>query len=139
MDLQSSGLKILNAARGNSFLEVNFSGDSLILQEHFDLLSKVKKNITRMDFSYSGITNEQLELLKQFPNLVYLSLANTNISDEGMIYFKNLENLQYLNLHSTHISDASIEHIAEIPNLEKVFLWNFGSLGNCCLCVSGCT
>lgn len=124
LDLQSSGLKILNTARGNSFLEVNFSGDSVILQEHFDLLSKVKKNITRLDFSYSGITNEQLELLKQFPNLVYLSLADTNISDEGMIYFKSLKNLQLLNLHSTNITDASIEHIADIPNLDKVYLWN---------------
>lgn len=122
--LQSAGIRILSAAQGTSFLEVNFSRDSLINPDRLKLLQKMKNNITRMDFSYSGVNNEQLEILGQFPNLVYLSLAGTTISDKGISHLKRWDNLQYLNLHSTEISDESLNNIESIPNLKKVFLWN---------------
>ena len=122
--LQSEGLRILPAARGSTFLEISFSGDTIVNQNQLKSLLKLSDNITRIDFSFSGVTDEQLELLDQFINLIHVSLANIVISDKGVSHLNNLENLQYLNLHSTNISDDCLADIGEISSLKKVFFWN---------------
>ena len=122
-ELQTSGVKIYPIAQESPLLEVSFAGDTLITDEQLALLKKARKQIVRLDLSRSGITNKQLQVVGQLPNLIHLFVQNTGISDEGLEHLKNLEILQYLNLYNTSVSDAGLATIDNLKNLRDLYLW----------------
>lgn len=122
--LQQAGIRILPAALESNQLEVSFARDSVISDQHIKELRKLQENVVRIDFSFSGINNDQLENLKEFENLRFLSFAGTNISCDGIAQLADFEHLEYLNFHSTQISDACLETLANLSNLKKLFVWN---------------
>ena len=123
-ELQSEGIKILALAQNSPLLEVNFARMETIDNKQLDQLSKLKKNIVRLDFSDSGVEDDQLDRLSQFPNLVHLKLQGTQVTDKGLQGLTGLKYLEFLNLHNTQISDEGLKAIAQMANLKKVFLWN---------------
>ena len=122
--LQAENIRIFPAASGSNILEVDFSRDTVILDDHLKALLKLKENIIRIDFKFSGIRDQQLEIVNQFENLNYLSLAKTNISNNGVKHLVNLPDLQYLNLHSTNVSSNCLKQIEKMKNLQNLYVWN---------------
>ncbi len=122
-ELQESGVKIYPLAQGSPLLEVSFSGDTLIDNDQLNLLKKARKQIVRLDLSRSGVTDDQLKVVGQLPNLIHLFLQNTNISDAGLKSIANLEILEYLNLYATEVSDEGLAAIGQLKNLKDVYLW----------------
>lgn len=124
IDLQNLGIKILPMAKESNLLGVQFRGDSLISNGHLTALKSLDKNIVRIDFSFSGVTSDQLKILNGFQHLSYLSLANTAIDDAGVKHLSKLENLRILNLHSSNITEVSLPALQGMKGLQKVFLYN---------------
>jgi len=124
LDLQKTGVKIMAMAKESNLLEVRFRGDSLISDDQLTSLLSLDKNIVRIDFSFSGVTNDQLKTLSKLEQLNYLSLANTTIDDAGLEHLAELENLRVLNLHSSNITKASLPMLRSMTGLQKVFLFN---------------
>lgn len=124
INLQNKGIRILPVAQGSKLLEVNFTRDSLIPDQQLKALLKLKRNVIRMDFSYSGVKDEQLKVVNQFINLYYLSFAETGITSEGVLHLSNLDQLNYLNLHSTKISSDCMEQIRKMKTLQSLYVWN---------------
>lgn len=122
-ELQESGIKIYPLAQESPFLEVSFSGDTIIEDEKLNLLKKAKKQIVRLDLSNSAISDEQLKIVGQLPNIVQLFLQNTNVSEAGLKWLEELGVLEYLNLYHTAVGDNGLESLSKIKNLKNVFLW----------------
>ena len=121
--LMEAGIDIYPIAQNSPLLEVSFTRDTAIQTEQLDLLKKARKQIVRLDFSNSSINDDQLNIIAQFPHLIFLALQNTAITDQGLTYLNDMEYLQYLNLYNTQVSDEGLSQISDIPNLKKVFLW----------------
>lgn len=122
-ELVDAGIKVLPIAQESPFLEVSFSGDTLISDEQISLLKKARKQIVRADFSRSGILDEQLQTIGDFPNLIHLELQQTNITDEGITYLEDLPYLTYLNLYNTKVSDEGVKPLLSLKNLKSLYLW----------------
>lgn len=82
-------------------------------------------NYLRADFSLRGkpVTDAELALLKNMPNLVELSLANTDLTDAGTVHLKTLKNLTRLQLQNTKITDAALANFKGLEKLTSLNLY----------------
>lgn len=68
----------------------------------------------------SVVTDRDLAILREFPNLLYLNLAGTEITDEGLKHVAGLTKLRILNLWGTAVTDAGLGHLAGLKRLKIV-------------------
>jgi len=122
--LQEAGITVLALSQKSPLLEVSLAGHDTIDNHKIDLLKKVKEQIVRMDFRFSGISDQDLKEIASFPNLVHLSLQHTDITDQGLAHFKKHPRLQHLNVYETPITDESIANLLAINSLKELFIWN---------------
>ena len=123
-DIRSEGFKAYPIAQDNPFIDVDFSlSDTTLSPKQLKTLLKAKEQILWLNLSRSNVSDADLEIIGQLPNLVRLRLDNTAISDEGVKYLSSLSNLEYLNLYGSKVGDASVETLKGMANLKKVFLW----------------
>jgi internalin A len=89
---------------------------------HIDLndlngLSKIKNTVTHLNLDATGIEN--IDILSNFKNLIYLDLSSNNIEDINPI--KNLKKLELL-----HLDNNKINKIPELklPKLKEILLYS---------------
>ena len=70
------------------------------------------------------LKDEDLELLKRFPNLRELSLGMTAITDAGLKHISGLKKLTILGLVGTKITDRGLRELKGLQNLEILRLGN---------------
>lgn len=80
--------------------------------------------ITYVDLGNSRVTDGDLNLLADLPQLHQLMLENTSVTDVGLIQLKNLKNLGELNLSNTKVSDNGLKHLSEMAPLWGLYLGN---------------
>lgn len=78
--------------------------------------------ITGVDFSYTPITQADLERVAKIESVERLILAGTMINDDGLAVLKNMPNLKRLNIWYTSISDAGVVHLKELKGLTELRL-----------------
>ena len=77
----------------------------------------------------SGIGDEYLVELAQFPRLRFLHLDGSRITDSGLRSIRDLSALQCINLSSTNITDAGLEHLAGMTEMQILYLGSLKGKG----------
>jgi hypothetical protein len=81
--------------------------------------SPFASRITQIGFGHPGIRDEQMAILKEFPQLRRLTVAYTPVTDQLIPYLEELEDLESLDLRGTALSDAGIERLrVKLPKCE---------------------
>ena len=63
------------------------------------------------------VTNEDLAVFNDYPEIEILSLAGTSVTDEGLRHLENLSNLTTLSLSRTHVTDVGANRLRQrLPN-----------------------
>jgi hypothetical protein len=76
--------------------------------------------ITRIYFSGSIVKDEDLSLLRHFPDVISLSLGGTNIGDAGMRHVTCLKKLERLDLFQSQVGDEGLKQIATMRSLKSL-------------------
>ena len=90
------------------------------------LASKIEQTddgkIVELSLEYTGILDDELAHLREFPDLRTLSLAGTKVTDNGLQHLAQLKNLQSLSLYYTGIADNGIRHLRDCRHLQFINL-----------------
>ena len=62
----------------------------------------------------TSITDRELALLKELPQLEELSLRDTEVSDLGVVHLARLRALKKLDLSSTTLADSALAHLKSL-------------------------
>ena len=68
------------------------------------------RRIWGASFEGSRIQDEDLQLLKSFPNLRSLDLRKTEITDQGLRHVANVKSIEFLSLQHTEIDDGAVSY-----------------------------
>ena len=77
------------------------------------------EKMSRLNLSYTKISDAGLKELAKLPKLINLYLAETQISDAGL---KDVAKLERLDLYSTKITDAGLKEVAKLKQLKELNL-----------------
>ncbi len=121
-DISNAGFNIKTLANNHPLYDVSSSRKGVDANA-INALLEAKEQITWLNLSNKGVTDEMMQTIGQLPNLTRLMLPNNPISDSGLAYLKGLPHLQILNLYGTSITDESLKVIEEMPTLKHVYLW----------------
>jgi Leucine-rich repeat (LRR) protein len=81
--------------------------------------------VIEVDLSNTGVTNADLQLLKDLPDLRVLILGGTQgtkVTDKGLEHLKGSVNLQRLHLYGTPITDEGLVHLKGLTDLRLLNL-----------------
>jgi len=73
--------------------------------------------IVEIDFSFSAVTDSQLELLTVFPAITELDLTGTEISDDAAAAIRNRNSLRALKLKGTRITSKGLTELSKVAGL----------------------
>jgi internalin A len=91
---------------------------SWVTDSDMPLLAQLPQ-LANLDLSMTRITDRGLQQLKSAPAIVELNLYYAEqITDEGLAAIKGWKRLKNLNVRGTRITDATLEHAASVPTLE---------------------
>jgi uncharacterized membrane protein len=106
----------------SNFIDVKYLGKR-ISQKDFNFLSRIKKNVKRLDFSGIDLSSISLNGLKLYENLAYLNLNNSSINFD--ILYKNIPaSVKTLIISNNILSVNDFEKLITNPNLKRVFAYN---------------
>ena len=77
---------------------------------------------TRVWLNDTAVTDSDLILIAQLPNLETLDLGISQVSDTGLSHLRNLKCLEELSLDKSRITDAGLIHLVELKSLRTVHL-----------------
>ena len=108
--------------------EVTARRASRALQRHRDqLVAKLEQLggrvtvrsgiVVSIYFDGSDVTDHDLRVLKDFPDVESLSLGSTNVGDDGMQYLKHLPKLDVLNLYRSQVGNRGLKYIKQCKSI----------------------
>lgn len=80
-----------------------------------------------------GITDADLEHVRDLTHLVALNLTDNPVGDAGLANLADLKELKYLYLRNTNVTSAGLRHLAGLTSLERL------DLGACAITDDGMT
>lgn len=122
INLIENKFRIERVSNESNFIDIKYTGEKL-KQKDLNLLSKVDKNIKRLDFSGTDLSSIALKTLKSFENLSYLNLNNTSTNFDKIIDFLP-NNLQTLIISNNKVNSYVFEKLMINPNLKRVYAYN---------------
>lgn len=123
-NLKSSGFNLGPLSENLNYLDVSVTIGQQITKEQLESLSSVNEHIAYLDLKNSGITDNHLDIISSFSNLIRLRLDRNNITDIGIGKLADLKNLEYLNLSFTNITNESLVLVSEFKNLKQIYYYN---------------
>jgi serine/threonine protein kinase len=79
-----------------------------------------------LNLDHTETTDEGLKEIATIPSLVNLSLTNTQVTDNGLALLSSLTNIEFLRLDRLPITDAGLAHLRALPRLKKLSLFKTG-------------
>ena len=119
--LRASG--VIVDTRNNDFSKLELKYTYVDVFE-FDQLAGIANKVSKLDFSRSGIKDEDLERVVLFSSLETLDLSRTRISDAGIAVLGPLSELSVLNLRSTRITDRAVDDLLGFETLKRLYVWD---------------
>jgi uncharacterized membrane protein len=111
-------------AAGSPALEVNYFGASQFKAEDLKDLLQVKTQLVKLNLNRMPVTDKDIELLKEFPNLQHLHLSFSNITDNALPVLKQLKSLKELSLSGTAVTAAGLSNSPLAIN--TLYCWSTG-------------
>jgi len=123
-ELRKNGLIARQLYQNNNYLDIRVSPDLTDLSvENLRAVLLASDQITWLDLSGAGITDEHMEIIGQLEKLTRLRINSNLISDEGLPYLTKLKYLESLNLYNTKVSDNGLIALEPINSLKRAYLW----------------
>lgn len=122
--LTQQDVAITRVAKDNNFLQVNFIS---VPEETPALLSTLKPiaaNVVSLKLTKTNVSD--LSALRDFKNLMELSLADTKITDASLEALTNCAFLTTLNLQGTQVTKEGVEKLKACAKLRYLNLFNTG-------------
>ncbi|WP_149304973.1 c-type cytochrome domain-containing protein [Pareuzebyella sediminis] len=129
-NLISSGFNVGPLSENLNYLDVSVTIGQQITRKQLEVLKEVSEHIAYLDLKNSGITDNHLDIINSFSNLIRLRLDRNNITDAGIGKLANLENLEYLNLSFTNITNESLVLAQKFKNLKQIYYYNTSVKGS---------
>lgn len=82
-----------------------------------------KFGVRRVDLNEKGVTDADLDKLKDLANVEYLGLHSARISNAGLDKIAAMKSLREVELSYTRINDEGLKKLEALPNLKKIFLY----------------
>lgn len=76
--------------------------------------------VTTISFNGSKVKDDDLSILRHFPDVVSLSLSSTKIGDVGMKHVASLKKLERLDLYRSQVGNEGLKHIKTLRNLTSL-------------------
>ncbi|MEM1221526.1 MAG: c-type cytochrome domain-containing protein [Verrucomicrobiota bacterium] len=90
-------------------------------QSFFRQLPRYHK-LERLHLDYSSVTDADLQILEQLPNLTYLNLYKTELSDAAIPFIKSCSSLKKVFLGATKVTKKGAAELrAAMPDLELIY------------------
>lgn len=122
--LTQLGVLVAPVAKGSNLLDISCINYTAFNNSHMPLLMKLAQHITLLKLDNTMITDDALQQVAQFQNLVRLHLAETNITAAGIKKLQPLAHLEYVNLVHTKLNDEGLMALCALPALKHVYCWN---------------
>jgi Leucine-rich repeat (LRR) protein len=119
------GFQVYAINESNNLLEVKFIGPSSTKPD-LSVLESIKDQLVWLQLTNCGITDEDLKIIGNLPNLFKLNLNRNKITDKGIAALSGLNKLESLNLYGTSITDSSIGSLQNLTSLKKLYVWETG-------------
>lgn len=85
-------------------------------------LAERQMKIQRLNVGCTGIGDQFLSTIGDFPNLRELDLTESKVTDGGLANLSELSQLESLTLSGTEISSAGAKHFAQLQSLRELHL-----------------
>ncbi len=89
-------------------------------------LTAVREQLTSLNLTNLPVSDEELRVIAQFPNLEKLILNGTDISGATLPALQSCERLRSLALANTAVTADIAAALPQLPALEEVYVWNTG-------------
>jgi hypothetical protein len=121
----SNNFRVLEqAGAGSPALTVHFYGKEMYSAKALEELLVIKEQIVNLSLARMPVSDDQIKIIAQMPNLAKLNLNYTNITGKGLEQLANLKNLQELALSGTAVKVSALENVLVLPQLKSVYVWN---------------
>jgi mono/diheme cytochrome c family protein len=117
------GALALRIAQNTNWLRVDFSLGGKDVTDDDLVILKDMPNLVELDLGGTKVTDKGLEHLAGLTNMVRLHLERTAITGSGLVHLKDMAKLNYLNLYGTQVTDEALEPLKGLPKLRKLYLW----------------
>ncbi|MHC4399773.1 MAG: protein kinase domain-containing protein [Planctomycetota bacterium] len=130
----SLSLKQVQVKHPSGLLQSDFSLEGLTGLEKLSLRGQHKlpasvlnglagcRSLRELDLSFTGVTDEELPILKKLTGLRNLALTGTQISDVGCAHLGELEQLEELDVCGTRISNEGVKSLRRLQRLRQLRL-----------------
>jgi len=120
--LIEADFRVVQLASSNYLLDVQYMSDSITAQQ-LELLQEAASNITWLDLSGAGLTDDMLNSFANFEHLTRLRLQENRLTGRGLQHLVDLLHLESLNLYANPITDDALEHIENMKALKRIYIW----------------
>ena len=128
--IQAAGFNVSVLAEDVNYLDVSIMNREKVTKKDLQSLNKAKEHIVYLDLKNSGLKDEMIDELNDFPNLLKLRLDRNDITDVGVEKLRNMSNLKYINLSFTKITDVGLATVRQLENIEKVYFYRSNAEGS---------
>lgn len=87
-------------------------------------LAERQLKIQKLNVGRTGIGDQFLSTIRDFPNLRELDLTESKVTDGGLANLSELSQLESLTLSGTEISSAAAKHFSQLQSLRELHLHN---------------
>lgn len=112
--------KQLTAVRNGQATRIAVSQQT-ITRDQWNELGTGCDQLMRLEVDDADISDADLELLAELPNLTLLKLGG-EVGDEGLAHIAHIETLEVLNLPKGDFHDDSLAMLADLPKLKQLRL-----------------
>src|SRR5262249_25118598 len=108
----------------NTLIGLHF-GNTKVTAAGWKQLREFRQNpLGTLEVTSCPFGDEDVKVVGELQQLVYLSLMGTQITDAGLAHLKGLARLDKLVLGQTGITDAGLAHLLGMPRLQELGLWD---------------
>ncbi len=121
--VEKTGVHVDLISNSTNFLSVSCINKPSFIDNDFEKLLSLKRNIARLDLGGTKVTDALFEKLAQLPNLTVLKLDNTSVTGKNIKILSALEHLKSINLIGSKFEKVHLEKLSSFPKLARVYLY----------------
>lgn len=121
--LTDRGAVVLPVAQSSNYLMVNFVTVQSLKEDDLKLLTDVKKQLVWLKLGNQPVNDVMLANVAQCKSITRLDLSYTKITDKGLVVLQQLPNLQTLNVVGTSVTANGLMLLKANKQLQAVFLY----------------
>jgi mono/diheme cytochrome c family protein len=121
--LTKRGVVVLPVAQNSNYLLVNFVTVQGLSEGDIKLLLAVKKQLVWVKFANQPVNDTMLGIIAECKAITRLDISYTKITDKGFVHLQQLPNLQTLNLVGTSVTTNGLMQLKNNQALHAVYIY----------------